>query len=530
MRRGTLCLALLAWLSSCGLHLPMGMEDAEEGVAGRGSIAIIVENLSSQAIRTIAPGHISVADLRAQYELRLSGTTGYRSFPEEVVTIAADGRGALRDLPEGEWELTLTAYSTAGNLPVLRGRASVSVSPLEVTPASFTLSPLLTGDGTVRVQFTLPDSVVRRLDPQGNASKQVTVALYYDEVDAEVPGTKQVYTMTAGGTINYTANNGRVPEGRYTIRLFAPYTVNNASTLFMDMTYSMGFQDVLYVEGNRESAASIAIPEMELPIPGKPYRWDKVTSSVTVPSTNGNTNATTFSSAFITGSQSFRPYGEGLWAYPGNWDGSGGNTPTNPNGPNGGRAGSTQGNEVLLITWDAVYDADYYELEVLLHPNYGRNNNNGVSNAAKYDKLPANDSDWQQFLQKSPSPLKLRFSGGSGDPDNYKTKAHSYLIYGGGSARDVQFEFVAWRGIADGKNSGYKTSTGSSDGSFISPPDASGLSRRGSATYRIGLEGDCNALAILMHNFAPQHWYGIRLRAVNEFGYSEWVYWKGGMR
>lgn len=507
---------LLLCFVSCSQYLELHKKQAG------GGMRIVVANYGQGGERSIAPTHATLAELRdpAKYRLELTGTTGFQNLPATPITLSATGTTSITTIPEGVWELVLTAYNPQ-NVAVLRGATTVEKTALNAPDASFVLKAVLNGTGSVDVRFVLPPDFVKRLNPQS-----VKVALYYATTNALVAGTEQGFAAsnaTANTTIAYSRTN--VPEGEYRIRLTGVTQVNNGSTNFETVSYTVGYEDVLYVESGRTSAATITIAATNIGVPGRPFEASKRSQNFTVASSNSTAG---FSGANITGSQSFSPYGEGLWIYAANWDGHGGNTPTTPAGPNGGHAGSTQGNEVLLVTWDAVYDADYYELEMLLHPNYGYNNNSGVSNSAKYEKLPVNDSDWNQFLQRNPRPIQLRFSGKDTDFDYYKTKTYTHTIARDSTAKNVSFTFMAWRDLARGKNNGYSTATSSTNGNFIGSPDTSGVSRRGSASYRIGLEGDCDALAILMNNFTPQHWYGIRVRGVNQYGQSDWVYWKGG--
>ena len=261
------------------------------------------------------------------------------------------------------------------------------------------------------------------------------------------------------------------------------------------------------------------------PSPSNPHRKDKATTNFTVASTGGSTTGSGVQS--ITGTQRFNPYGEGLWVYAANWDGGENKFTVGA----GGNKGSTIGNEVLLVDWDPADGADHYELEILLHPNHGLYDEGAekVSNSAKYDSLPATDAEWNSFAGRA-GVLQLAFSGDSGSPNYYRTKTYTYNIPTKSATSRVNFEFLAWRPLADGRNGGYKVATGANNNSsFIGAPDGTtGLSTRGNGSYRIGLEGDCDALAVLVNSFSPQHWYGIRLRAVNEHGTSDWVYWKGG--
>ena len=481
--------------------------------------------------RTIAPDHVPQADLgdTSKYTLRLDGTSdrgGTASVPNFTL---AGGAGTLL-LDPGNWTLTLTA-TAAGSGTVLAGRTIVSAEAGTMATARITLTPQAAADGTVEVTFSLPHSVVKRLDPQGNADKKVTAALH-DTAGLEVAGTRQEFTVAVPGgtnpaTITYTASGTPVPPGRYRLELGLATTAMNSSTHDLPVTYDMGWSDTLYVEAGRKTTATVTLTDTDnlLGIPGRPYKWDKASrTGFSVASTRGNTTA--YSAANITGSQTFSPYGEGLWVYAANWDG--GDTRTNAG--TGGNSGGTQGNEVLLVTWDPVYDADYYELEMLLHPDHGLYNTSElVANSTKYDRLPVSDADWEGFRAKSPPPLEMRWSGGEDSSEHYKNRIYIHSILTSSATTRTPFIFLAWRDIANDLGGGtYRVATAGA-GPFIGAPDpATGLSTRNGVGYRIGLEGNCNALAVMVNSFSPQHWYGIRVRAVNRFGHSDWVYWKGG--
>ena len=136
---------------------------------------------------------------------------------------------------------------------------------------------------------------------------------------------------------------------------------------------------------------------------------------------------------------------------------------------------------------------------------------------------------WEGFRAKSPPPLEMRWSGGEDSSDHYKNRIYIYSILTSNATTRTPFIFLAWRDIANDLGGGtYRVATAGT-GPFIGAPDpATGLSTRNGVGYRIGLEGECNALAVMVNSFSPQHWYGIRVRAVNRFGHSDWVYWKGG--
>lgn len=511
MRRATLHLALLAWLSSCGLHLPVEVSGPAAEPAGNGAVSISVENFTPSALRTIAPGHIGVADLgdQAQYELVLTGTTGYQTLPPRTVTLT-NGRTTLPDMPEGLWELTLTAYSRTGSRETLRGGTLVSVTPMEVTPASFTLQPLLAEDGTVEVRFVLSKPIMERLDKTTGNQATITVALY-DILDVEVPGTKTEFRQgvpQAGNvTLTYNANDTPVPAGRYTIKLKSSYTgpgpAGGTST-----KYEMGFQDILYVEGNRNTSATIELTSTgkELGTPDNPYRRDKTNASVTAGGPN------------FTQSVPSNPAGECVWLYGTAWDGN---------------DSDTNGNEILVVDWDDVYNADWYEVEVLVHP-FTKNASPATANG-KFDRVVTTDAAWealksQQFSRNGQrkTPSYMRYSGNPSDSDYYRRK--SYVISCNDGAqflscadKNLAKTLFTSNGAAVGKaNAAYRISGTDSFDSYGT------YSYRGVDRGKVGLEKGCGVIGILVPAFSPQASLVFRVRAVNQYGHSDWVYWKGG--
>ena len=527
MMRGRLwvLLVLLPFFWGCRDFLAGLHHHGEQ--TGNGVPVSIVLGEGSGPSRTIAPEHIDQAALGG-YTLELTGSSDMGDSVNVQNFTLTNGQGFV-SLNPGNWQLELVA--SRNGVEQLRGTGSMEVKD-KPTSVAITLRPVAAGTGMVSVVFTIPQSVVARLDRQANGQSLVTVALY-DGQGQMVQNTRMDFPVAAGAaaSITYMANGAPVPSGRYTLRLSAPYTVNNAATGNVDVVYKVGHTDILYVEGGRVSSATVAIPEAgaAMGVPGIPYRQDKAGQASFTVTRSGS--ATGHSAANITtGRQTFSPYGAGLWVYGANWDGG----TDRQNVGAGGSSGSTQGNEILLVTWSPVYDADYYELEMLLHPNYGQYdlNQEQVLNSAKYETLPVSDTDWAAYRAKSPPPLELSFSGGAGSGNHYKTKVHTHQILTTTATARTGFDFLAWRGLADGRNGGYAVASSAgagSQGAFIGAPDtATGLSMRGTVSYRIGLEGNCNALAVLMNSFTPQHWYGIRLRAVNRFGHSDWVYWKGG--
>ena len=504
-----LFLWLLPYLWGCQGSLSGGLQSHQSPV-GEGSVPVRILLEGGAASRTIAPAHVTQADLAdpGQYQLVMEGTSDMGGRVQVRDFVLRNGEGFLALAP-GAWTLTLTAMDGGGTTQLLSGSTLLIVQDAP-TSASITLAPL-TGNGRVRVNFTLPPSVVRRLDPQGNNTKQVTVGLY-NPLGQLVAGTQQTFQVTVtGGTapaaIPYTANAMQVPSGRYTLRLAAPYTVNNASTGNQNVTYSLGWSDILYVEQGRESVATVAIPEVALGVPGRPHRRDKASQS----GSSGTIN-------FVTNTQ-FNPWGETLWLFGQSWDGS---------------DSDLNGNEILVVSWTPVYDADYDELELLVHP--FTNRITPATRYGKFNKVVATDAEWDALRQQSFTAngqsrrtSYMRFSGGTGDPDYYKTR--TYTINCANGTTGVVNNFVS---CADKALARRLFATGTQNFSYrvAQATDAfdtyGTFSYRGTSVGKVGLEGDCGVLGVLVPAFSPQMSVVYRLRAVNRFGHSDWVYWKGG--
>lgn len=489
------------------------------GEAGQVPVSLLLGDLGNA--RTIAPTQLTAVELNntVVYSLQLDGSSDMgdtRSVPD--FTINNDGLGTLLLTP-GNWELTLTVTEKAGNTQILMGKSSVKVEN-KPTATAMVLTPL-SGNGRVAVDFVLSASIIKRLDKDTANQATITVALY-DTTGTEVPGTKkefkQAVPTTAIATLNYTANDMELPAGRYSIKLISSYTVKNASTLHMDAKYTIGYEDILYVEATRVSRATVDLTSnsKDLGVPENPYRKDKYSLS-------GSTNARNFAQT-----ETFNPWGETLWAGAANWDGEG--------------TGTTDGNEVLALYWDPVLGADFYEIEFLIYPflrRVGGQAANGGGNTTVNGKLTKpvrNDAEWDALKQQTFSyngtvrtPSYLRFSGDPNDPNYYRTYYSTIEFDGQGRGDDFLTcvdktlcrQIFLDPNIRNGKgNSSYRVQTVAN-----TVWDTYGkLSDR-----KIGLEGDCGALGILLPSFAPRSSLVFRVRGVNAYGYSDWVYWKGGI-
>ena len=497
------------------------IEIMHHGAADSVPVSIVLGREGNGSSRTIAPSHVPVSDLAdpALYKLVLTGSSDMGDRVTVDGFALKDGRGFLALTP-GAWTLRLTATPAGGAgtaaAPILGGSTLLVVQDRPTT-SSITLTPLA-GTGTVDVRFSIPQSVVARLDPSTSTNKTVTVALY-DDSGLEVAGTRQDIALTynaaqtAPYAVTYMAGGLPVPSGRYTLRLEASYTVNNASTNNQDRVHTLGWSDILYVEGGRLSTASVAIPEARaaMGVPGNPYRQDKVT-------VNGSRGTPNFTAA-----TPFNPFGETLWMYGSNWDSTGGNTDSN-------------GNEVLVVDWDSVYDADYYELELLVHPFTGYNSSNPTSRG-KFNKVVTTDADWEtlksttfNYSGQMRTPSYMRYSGNQSDPDYYKTKTWVIKCNDNSdflSCADKPLARTLFpnKGAAAGKvNANYR---------LLQTQDAfdtyTDWSYQSTSRGKVGLEGDCGVIGVLMPAYSPRMSVVYRVRAVNRYGYSDWVYWKGGI-
>ncbi len=494
-------------------------------------VKIVVEENQSFASRTITPGHLSATVLTGPgYESVLVGKSDMGSKIDIRPFTLTNGSGSLLLTP-GNWELTLTVTEKAGNTQILMGKSTVKVEN-KPTATAMVLTPL-SGNGRVAVDFVLSASIIERLDKDATSQATITVALY-DITGTEVPGTKkefkQAVPTTATATLNYTANGMQLPAGRYSIKLVSSYTVNNASTLYMDAKYTMGYEDVLYVEAARVSQATVELSSnsQELGNPNNPARAEKK---------NLNGNSSAGANHNFTQSTQFRPWGETVWMYSFNWDGE--------------NTGTQNGNEVLIVNWGSVYNADYYEVEVLFHPFSVTTAGSGSvvtpNPHGKFNRVVYTDADWEVLrntdftythsgVTHTKKPSLVQFSGDPNSPHYYKTHSPTidYVIKSTGAVskfltcadKNLARSIFADPGKTAGMgNAGYSVSAYDATNNF----DTYGIYEyNGNGRGKIGLEGDCSNLGILTPSFAPRISVAFRVRAVNAYGHSDWVYWKGG--
>lgn len=500
------------------------------GVQGEGfAVRIFVDGLASGSGRTIAPEHVTLTELAdpSKYTVRLTGTSDMGDSRDEVLTVNNKGLGIFLLTP-GSWILTLTVTEVATNQQILQGKTFIVVENAP-TVTNMTLKPLTGGTGTVEVNFVLSPSLLKRLvvtNPTGTgttglagASGQanLTVALYKDGV--EVLNTRQTLQATITGastteqTLTYTGNGQSIPAGQYILKLTGSFPKQDGSI------ETMGYEDIIHIEGNRKTSATIALDDnaQVYGVPSKTRKSNKANLGGSI----GNPN--------FKNTERFTTYGDTVWIYAVNWDGN--------------SSDEISGNEVLTIGWDPVYNADFYEVEVMLSPFIG------IYLAdipyPKFTDIVTSDDEWDRIkaipitdpgTSASKLPTILRFSGKTSDPDYYKSKSYIIQVAVPSHKRDPgpyqynrDFYCCADKTLARTLPYGNYTIGANLDAfdnntNFI-PAEGS---ERGQTLGKIGLEGDCGTLGVLLPSYAPRTSVCIRVRAGNEFGYSDWVYWKGG--
>lgn len=522
-----ICFMLSMVIFGCRDSLSLVPESTHIPENGKVPVRLLVSGLSA-ASRTITPAHITVQDLGdlTRYKVILDGTSNMgKSIRLDPVSFSHGMVGL--DLNPGIWTFRLSVTDVNTQTQILTASSMLLVQSKPVF-TTLTLEPIQGGTGTVNVTFTLSDSIMQRLDKDTTGNATITIALY-DTLQQEVLGTKQVFRQAVTGasvSLPYTAT---LTAGRYSIKLESSYTVQNGATQNQSFTYEMGYKDILYVESNRETSASIELTSnsKELGVPDNPYKRNKM-------NVNGSSKTQNF-----TRSTSFNPWKETLWAYGGNWDGE--------------KNGTSNGNEIFIAAWDSIYNADFYEIEVLLHPFTITTNGGGNPNPVPYGKFEQvvyTDSDWEQLktrqitatvnnVQYTRLPEFFQFSGDPNSPYYYKRYLPEIGYIDKATGTPSRFitcaykdlartTFVPGSAVTNGKgNAGYRIAdTGDSSPGF----NGTGTyTYNGQSVGKVGLEGDCSCLGFIVPSFAPRISIVYRLRAVNSYGHSDWVYWKGGL-
>ncbi len=525
-----ICLIVCAVILGCRDSLSLVPESTHLPENGKVPVRLVVSGLSATS-RTITPDHITMSDLEnpIMYQVILDGTSNMGDVISLNPVSLSHGMVGL-DLNPGIWTLRLFVTDVTTQKQILTGGSVVLVQSKPVS-TTVTLNPLQGETGTVNVTFSLSDSIMQRLDKDITGNATITVALY-DTLQQEVQNTRHVFLQAATGAnvfLPYTANDRPLPAGRYSIKLVSSFTVQNGATQNQQFAYEMGYEDILYIEGNRETTETIELTSnsKELGVPENPYKRDKM-------NVNGSSKTNNFTRA-----TSFNPWKETLWTYGATWDGEGN--------------GVSNGNEIFVAAWDSVYNADFYEIEVLLHPFTVTVSGSQGSNPVpygKFDQVVYTDSEWEQLkskqitasingVQHTSVPEFFQFSGDPSSPYYYKTHLPEIGYIDQRTGNPSRFITCAYKSLArttfvsgspvtSGKgNAGYRivdnsSSTAGFDGTGV-------FSYNRQVVGKVGLEGDCSCLGFIVPSFAPRISVAYRLRAVNSYGHSDWVYWKGGM-
>ena len=118
----------------------------------------------------------------------------------------------------------------------------------------------------------------------------------------------------------------------------------------------------------------------------------------------------------------------------------------------------------------------------------------------------------------------MRYSGNSRDSDYYKTRVWDIPCNAADTYKSCADKATARNLFASGtQNGNYRV--GSTRDAF---DNYSTWSYKTYTVGKVGLEADCSVLGILLPAYTPQMSLVFRVRAVNRYGYSDWIYWKGG--
>lgn len=237
-----------------------------EPEAGMGSVTLEVATGGMAApVRTIAPAQLTAADLAdaARYTVRVSGRRSRGgALPETAVALDAGGRGTLAGLEDGLWHLTMTAYDAAGAAALLSGEATVEVRGPGAR-AGFVLTPRgVAGTGSFNIDVTW-SAEDRDLVYSGWQQKirKYELGLYSLETGAATAFVGD-WTMNAG-------DNNNDPQTTFSWerrdipagQYLFKYTVTGGG---LPDGASLCWQDNVYIEPGRETRQSIAIPRMAI--------------------------------------------------------------------------------------------------------------------------------------------------------------------------------------------------------------------------------------------------------------------------
>lgn len=219
------------------------------------SIVIYVSNFASP-LRTIAPDALDVGILSntTKYRFTIQGVSGYRTLAEQDISLSG-GTAVLGNIPQGTWQLTLTAYDKTTNQQLLKGVSVVNVESVN-TPVEFTLSTRgVTGTGTISVKFTL-NTIDYNLLRTGTST--ITVALYPQNSTTAISGTEQSFTTTSSTllqTVTYTAGGMPIASGAFNLGI-------SIESDKLPQDYPFAWKDLTYIEPGRETTDTISLPQL----------------------------------------------------------------------------------------------------------------------------------------------------------------------------------------------------------------------------------------------------------------------------
>lgn len=293
-----LCLVTVVLFSCAKMTL-----EPEASVAA-GSLSIVVENFTEEtgSARSIAPTQLTAAQLAAGYTLKLTGSTGRMTLPEQTITLA-NGRATLGDIPDGTWHLTLQVYqNTAPTVPILRGDTTVTVKNNMSAEARFTLTPAEGGTGTVRLTVNWQEADRYYVQSSYPTQLEWSLAMYDIVTGVMISNTESKMTRNINNTANNNPNDRPMPlsityTGDRTIQNVGQERVHSAGMYELRLTLKGGhlpagvvvkWSDVLYVEPGRQTTGTITIPRL-IGVPEGPTNF---TANCTALNTRGEYTAT----------------------------------------------------------------------------------------------------------------------------------------------------------------------------------------------------------------------------------------------
>jgi hypothetical protein len=167
-------------LQGCS-NLLSKMADTGADASSSGTVPVTIcaagEDSVSVSGRTILP---DAASSTAGYEL-YCGTSG--AAQSSLKTFTTLGDNSVVNLAAGMWDFTLYAKNSAGNtiLSGTKNNVTLASSPVSL---SFTLEPLTTGIGTIKITITWPDSAgVAKIIPTFDSNAESNLTLTDDDGD-----------------------------------------------------------------------------------------------------------------------------------------------------------------------------------------------------------------------------------------------------------------------------------------------------------------------------------------------------------